>query len=201
MLGRPVIDLCVETVVTMPFMKWNFINLFSITVGLLLSSGCQTVEADELRLDNRTYSDSSGSRYYVAIVARGGSPTGHAFVVWGKEDARRRISIQQAWGFYPKSGSGFFGSVPGVMRNEAFNPRSTLITDRVIIEVNRETFEQTLSIVDKWRTTDYRLFSRNCISFIREVAQGTNTLIPAWNRLDFPATHVQKIIARNRRAR
>lgn len=51
--------------------------------------------------------------YYLVFAARGGSSTGHAFVVWGVEDDARKMSSIEALGLYPESDGancGHFGS-------------------------------------------------------------------------------------------
>lgn len=173
-----------------------------VVLGIVaLSFFVGQLQAEDLRLDRRRYIDRSGNRYYIVLAARNGSPTGHAFVIWGKEDSKHRYSSQTAFGFYPESGKkfGVFGSVPGAIRNEALKPYSSLITDRVIIEVNSDWYEASKVEIAKWSTSDYRLFSRNCISFVRAVAQRTNTKLPAWSSTDYPSTQVKKIIEKNRR--
>jgi hypothetical protein len=40
--------------------------------------------------------------FYVILAARGGSATGHAFVLWGVEDNVHRRSTIQAFGLYPE---------------------------------------------------------------------------------------------------
>lgn len=176
-----------------------------VSLSLLVLAVCSIFpslsHAEDLRLDHRRYTDRSGARYFVVLAARGGSATGHAFVVWGKQDPRQQLSSQAAFGFYPAQSNrfGVFGAVPGAIRNEALKPTSSLITDRVIIEVNRDWYEASQTEMAKWATSDYRLFSRNCISFVRAVAQRTNTKLPAWSKTDFPSSHIKKIIVKNRR--
>jgi hypothetical protein len=44
--------------------------------------------------------------FYVILAARGGSATGHAFVLWGIEDHIRRRTTIQAFGLYPDGSRG-----------------------------------------------------------------------------------------------
>jgi hypothetical protein len=41
--------------------------------------------------------------YFVVLASRGGSSTGHAFVVWGIEDPVRKMSSMEALGLYPEN--------------------------------------------------------------------------------------------------
>ncbi|KYC40786.1 hypothetical protein WA1_24475 [Scytonema hofmannii PCC 7110] len=51
-----------------------------------------SVLAVDKQIDRRTYSDTIENQYYLVFCARGGSPTGHAFIIWGVEDNNKLIS-------------------------------------------------------------------------------------------------------------
>src|SRR5215472_8587005 len=63
--------------------------------------------------------------FYVVFAARGESSTGHAFVIWGIEDAQRKMSTVEALGLYPESDASncnvLVGTVPGRLMDELAN--------------------------------------------------------------------------------
>ena len=46
---------------------------------------------------------STNRQFYVIFAARGGSATGHAFVLWGTEDGVPHYSTVKAYGLYPEN--------------------------------------------------------------------------------------------------
>ena len=130
-------------------------------------------------IDNRFQPESGASKYFIVFCARKTdnpiAKPGHAFVVWGKEDAAAGMSSQIAFGFYPKndiSTDAILGTdVPGSILNEATKPEtSSLLTSRIIVRVDKSTFEKSQLQINIWRTADYNLYAKNCISFARAVA-------------------------------
>lgn len=122
-------------------------------------------------------SDSDGS-YFIVVAARKPdlpSPSGHAFIVWGREDASAQMSSQASFGFYPKDGVDMqtvLGSdVPGdVLRESLESTNHQRISGRLIVQVNKEYYENAQAHIAAWRTNDYNLYARNCISFAKDVA-------------------------------
>ncbi len=149
-------------------------------------------------IDKRTQSDADGSKYFVVINARAGSKTGHAFVTWGVEDSQRRMSLGESYGFYPANGTGAFGSVPGYIRNEAMNPNTTLITDRLTVRVNKSVYLNSQSARTRWATTNYSLYSSNCINFAMDVGRKIGLTVPAKGiTTQFPSNYVRDLIRSN----
>lgn len=132
------------------------------------------------RIDNRHTVDSDGSAFYVIFCARtsGGQSglPGHGFVIWGAEDSAQRMSSNAAYGFYPaEAGTKMvFGTVPGALRDEFINPKETMdsVVSMLYVRVNRDDFDASRNVYKNWETTDYNLYSRNCISFAKAVADG-----------------------------
>jgi hypothetical protein len=157
----------------------------------------QDVLAVDKKIDKRTYTDATGSHYFVVFCARGGSLTGHAFVVWGSEDNRQRMSTQLGYGFYPVNGIGILDFVPGSLQNEAFNPKTLLITDRLIVEVNKELYFRTQQTIGRWMTNNFNLLANNCISFDMDVAGQIPLKVPSRSITNVPSTYLQKLIGAN----
>lgn len=130
-------------------------------------------------VDSRYQADSGPDKYFIVLCARKSenpaSKPGHAFVVWGREDAAAGMSSQVSFGFYPKDGNtadAVLGeNVPGELKAEAVSSGApSLLTARVILRVDKATFDATLKEIDKWKTVDYNLYALNCISFAQAVA-------------------------------
>ncbi len=83
----------------------------------------------------------SRSSFYVVLAARGGSATGHAFVVWGVEDARRHRTTVRALGLYPDSGQtnciAVARTVPGGVLDELKTHSLQGITQELIVRVDK----------------------------------------------------------------
>jgi hypothetical protein len=157
-----------------------------------------TVGAVDKTIDKRNMTDADGNNYYIVFCARGGSRTGHAFVVWGVEDRQRRLSTSQAYGFYPAQDGVhmIFGSVSGQLRAEAFGSMSQ-ITDRLIVRVNRNVYLATQSSISRWATSDYNLYSNNCINYTMDVARQTGLVVPSKGTIQYPSSYIQSLIRAN----
>lgn len=155
-------------------------------------------------IDNRYHPDLDASKYFIVFCARKtDSPLakpGHAFVIWGKEDADAGMSSQLAFGFYPKNdidADAILGSdVPGQILNEATKPEtSSLLTARIFVRVNKNIFDKSQSQITNWRTTDYNLFAKNCISFARSVANEIGLFGASSDVGQLPADYFSTFIA------
>ncbi len=171
-------------------------NVVSFVVITFLFSLCGSALAIDKTIDKRIQTDADGNKYYVIISSREGT-VGHAFVTWAREDRQRRVSIAESYGFYPSKGSGAFGVVPGSIRDEALNPKTKLITDRLIVRVNRSVYESSQSARNNWATSKYFLYTTNCISFTMDVGRQIGLTVPGRGLSQFPSDYVQKLIRRN----
>jgi hypothetical protein len=154
------------------------------------------------KIDARTGTDADGNNYYVVFCARdsdnSSAKPGHAFVVWGIEDNTAAISSQQAFGFYPDASDeskAAFGTVSGQLVDEATkNTPSSLLTARLIVQVNKDPFETSQVEITTWQTSDYNLFSKNCISFARAVAVAIGLFPPPVATVELPTTYLDDLI-------
>ena len=178
-------------------MKTSSRMLIAIVFAALLTCIVSPCDAATKSIDKRTYSDRTGNRYFVVFVARGGTPTGHAYVAWGTQTATS--CSQVGYGFYPVSTvkAIAFQNVPGTLVNEAFNTNSTLITDRLIVEVNKEAFFDSQKACVTWATTDYNKFSSNCINFAMDCAKRTGLRVPSKDSIQTPSSYMQRLINSN----
>lgn len=147
--------------------------------------------------------------YFVVFVSREspGIGPGHAFVLWGTEDNTAKVSIQEAWGFYPKDDSkGVFGDVPGEVRNEAYKKSKDKVvnyTARLVIQLTKDDYERSKFVRNRWKSEfqNYNLAKRNCVSFVKEVADSLGVATPSVSSLpDTPLEFMTKTIKLNGKA-
>jgi hypothetical protein len=169
-------------------------RLLSAFFVLAVSAPCVAVTK---QIDARNASTADVSAYYIVFCARAGNRVGHAFVAWGVEDNERAVSRQVAYGFYPEEGRGVFGSVPGEIRNEAFNDKTALLTDRLIVRVTKEQYGTALAVYPRWETTEYRLFTTNCVAFTADVARTLGLRVPKNTSMTFPSEFITRLVEVN----
>lgn len=142
-------------------------------------------------------------RYYVVLCARKSEPwgTGHAFVVWAKQTPDGRVFDASAQGFYPDERPAlvrFFG-IRGEIVDESTNDssvKSSLLTHRLVCQVDRPTFLQSQSAATKWNDEEpnYRLFARNCKHFTYEIARAIGLDAPEPRVAERPPTYISRLI-------
>src|SRR2546426_2721430 len=79
------------------------IRLPAAVVLVLCFTFSTQAEVKEIDIHQKT----ERNRYFLVFAARGDSAdgksiTGHAFVIWGREDYKTKSSSYRAWGFYPQ---------------------------------------------------------------------------------------------------
>lgn len=141
-------------------------RVFLFLTALTLSA--QTTQTLDL------HTQKSKNSFYVVLASRGGSATGHAFVVWGIEDARRHRTTVQARGLYPE-GSGtncgaLVRNVPGGMLDELQTHSFQGIDQALIVRVDEGVYQQSWQVAREWDCRhQFSLFSRDCVEFLRAV--------------------------------
>jgi hypothetical protein len=153
------------------------------------------------RLDARRAGPSGPNQYFVVFCSRdspGSGLPGHAYVVWGVEDASTGRSSQAAFGFYPQEGDELraaFSDVPGRLVDEANNSASSsFLTARLIVQVDPVDFDDSQGQIAVWRTSTYNLFGRNCIGFAHAVASALGLFPPQPSSFDTPSEYLRELI-------
>jgi len=126
---------------------------------------------------------SSPKKFYVIFAARGGSATGHAFVLWGVEDGIHRRSTIRAFGLYPESDrnncQSVYRRIPGTVVDESANHGISKITDQLIVRVDEPDFNRTLQIARTWECKhEFALLSSDCVEFMRAVGGALGIEMP-----------------------
>jgi hypothetical protein len=178
------------------FGTWMFIAL-TITAPHVVAAD----DAVDRTLDLRNATDVSG-RFFVVLCARKSKDDkeglGHAFVIWAKEDDKRQLSAEKAFGFYPKEGEGkkaFFGDVKGKLVNEAMQRGGKALFNHppFDVQVNEKAWNESQRRMNDWKTSEYNLFGRNCTHFVYDVASdlGVFTKKPD---AEFPSVFLSRLI-------
>jgi len=163
---------------------YHIIPMLALSIFIVVPAQAQTVKRIDLR------NGSGISTFYLVFAAREGSPVGHAFVIWGSDDADKQMCVQNAFGLYPQKGKGVFGEVAGEIANESLKGGMSKISDRLIVIVNSWHHSKAESIRREWaRRGNYRVAESDCVSFIDAVARAIglktpkrslSTLKPQW---------------------
>jgi hypothetical protein len=126
--------------------------------------------------------------YYVVLAARGGSSTGHAFVVWGIEDDRRKMSSVEALGLYPENDASNCAALmhavsgSGRVMDEMLNHSVQSITYALIVKVDEGDFKRSRRVAQEWDCKhEFSLLRRDCVEFLRAVGESLNLKMPGRN--------------------
>jgi hypothetical protein len=151
------------------------------------------------------------SPLFLVFCARDNTPSGHAFVVWGKEDAAKLMSTISAFGFYAKESGGspsngsstasgaLFETVPGEIADDLAKGSLHQDLTRFIVKVNKGDYDAADAVRVKWaQRTNYSLLTQDCVTFVGEVAAALALSVPERSGLDnFPWRFVRKLAENN----
>jgi hypothetical protein len=126
--------------------------------------------------------------YYVVLASRGGSSTGHAFVVWGIEDGARKMSSMEALGLYPENEVADCATLihtvsgSGRVMDEMLNHSVQSITYALIVKVDERDFKRSSRVAREWDCKhEFSLLGRDCVEFLRAVGESLNLKMPGRN--------------------
>jgi hypothetical protein len=178
---------------------------FRYALSLLLGASVIPVSAQTIRtLDlsgAAANSAAANKKFYVIFAARGGSATGHAFVMWGVEDSVQKRSTIRAFGLYPESDQNAcrsaFGRIAGTIVDESVNHSMIDITDELIVKVDENYFDRSLQIARHWECKhEFELLSRDCVEFVRAVGNSLYIEMPRRTILQMaPRAYVRALMA------
>jgi len=141
------------------------------------------------------------NEYFVGVVGRTNSFSGHMFVLFGRHDVAAGMSISDGvWGFYPKSEDDYgIETVPGAILNEIVDkdgipPGST----GCLVIVSSDEYAKAKAVRDQWvaKTPDFRLWGgnrNNCIDFVAAVAATIKLKIPVRSSTQKPNRFVAEL--------
>jgi hypothetical protein len=121
--------------------------------------------------------------HYLVFASRGGSATGHAFIVWGVEDGVHRQSSIRALGLYPEGEgnncSSVVRTVPGRVMDEMLNHSVQGITEQLIVRVDEADYERSWKVGRAWDCKgEFSILSKDCVEFLRAVGDSLHLTMP-----------------------
>lgn len=143
-------------------------------------------------------------RYFVVFSARGGSITGHAYVVWGREDSKHKMSTEECYGLYPDKNESkrvILGSVKARLFDGDCRGLNSSI--RLIVELSQGLYINSFKVYEQWKerieatSTEYHILRSNCITFVRAVAESIGLDTPD-DQFVFPQAFISGLIQRIR---
>lgn len=125
----------------------------------------------------------SKNAFYVVLASRAGSATGHAFVVWGIEDARHHRTMVRALGLYPESNgtncNSVLRTVPGGILDELKTHSFQSIDQKLILRVDESVYKRSLQVARQWDCQhEFSLLNRDCVDFLRAVGLSLDLDMP-----------------------
>jgi hypothetical protein len=175
-----------------------------VSLRLLIAAAvvvCPIFAQTSKTLDLRTIH--SKSSFYVVLASRGGSATGHAFVVWGVEDTRRHRTTVRALGLYPEGSAANCSSlgrtVPGGVLDELETHSFQGISEELIVRVDEAAYKRSWQVARQWDCRhEFALFRRDCVEFLRAVGLSLGLDMPGRGMTRWtPRAYVRALIAQN----
>ena len=144
--------------------------------------------------------------YHVAFVARGGSMTGHVYVVLYGEDAEKKMSFDEAVGFYPAQDKkdGLYCVQPTASLGKEWNRGDVL--KRLDVKIDRATYEKLAKLRDEWvkRVCEdgepaYDVLMQDCVTFAADFAKKAGLDVPGRIEGITPRGFVEKLAELNKK--
>jgi len=124
---------------------------------------------------------STNRQFYVIFAARGGSATGHAFVLWGTEDGVPHYSTVKAYGLYPEN-----------------EKDACSAADELIVQVDESYFNLSMKVARSWQCRgEFALLSSDCVEFMRAVGTSLYLNMPRRTLVRWtPRAYMRALMAR-----
>jgi hypothetical protein len=177
------------------------LRVWTVALGfaaMLAPLSAQNIRTVDLR--GATHKASRKS-FYVVLAARGGSATGHAFVMWGIEDRSRHRSSIRAFGLYPEGKGTNCGAlvrnVPGGILDEMKNHSFQTVTEELIVRVDEAAFNRSWQVARQWDCRhQFSLLNRDCVEFLRAVGESAGLDMPSRSVTQWtPQAYVRALMA------
>ena len=165
----------------------------ALLVGTSRGDQCTRVTLSETR--------DTSTEYFVVFCARKSLPhgPGHSFVVWVKQEAGSR-PVGSGYGFYPTADRVVWHLFTGIGKvsdesQRAASIRRHLLTHRLVVRVDQETYEASQEARRTWRRgrPGYRIFSRNCTHFTHAISRSVFPEAPEPRYGERPPTYLQRL--------
>jgi hypothetical protein len=124
------------------------------------------------------------------------SQSGHAFIVWQREDDAKRMSVAEAIGFYPTGEPKTFTLIFGTA-GELETDISTPADLKLAVLLNNDLYQRALEQKNKWQTNGkYRALWNNCVTHVADIAHSIG-LVSSDGKWETPQAYVRDLIDRN----
>jgi hypothetical protein len=145
------------------------------------------------------------TQHYLGIAACGGSPSGHAFVLWGTKDHPDSSFVFKAIGFYPKHHTwpnhfkSLIFKVPSEFLNEVNTGSLEDMHNLILVEVDTMTFKETESMIQKWKGHHFKLFTSDCVTFLQRTGEVGGLHMPSRSIFTLtPKSYVKRAVKFNK---
>lgn len=171
----------------------GLVVVLTISCGMIpAASQPMHVARERIKIDRRTYAEKPS--YQITIVAEDGE-LGHAFVIWSQEDDKKRMSTQEATGFYPQSDKNNVRALFGQERGRIFDDIRERRDIQVDVIVNSDAYERSRSVYARWKAEGrYVLGFSDCTTYVSEVARAAGIPVPDRMFAPYPIDFVRGII-------
>lgn len=143
--------------------------------------------------------DKSQPRYVVFCSRFSGNPVGipgHCFVVWTESLPVKDLNEVESYGFFPTKYTdqfiSFFKGVPSTLVSEPVSPNPEALSFNVVAFVSPDLFTRSKSRLKKWKETDFKLGSTDCIGFAEDIASTIGLKTPG-RTFDYPQDYINKL--------
>ena len=163
-------------------------------LALSFMFACPSV-AQRSYIDKRVRTEKQ--QHVITFAASKGNP-GHAFVIWSKENKKKRMTVHTALGLYPNLPKKrlykvLFGGV-GKLASDAKRKAVHSLT----ILVNSDQYQKALRVHQRWKQSKkYTLYFRDCVTYVDAIAKSINLKTPKRASNPFPLQYLQSLIRQN----
>jgi hypothetical protein len=170
---------------------------WSTILPFVVLSAREVYAVTEKTIDRRVRSEAR--KYGLTFAAELPSETsgsGHAFIVWQREDDAKKMSIADAIGFYPagepKTVTLIFGT-KGELETDIATPKDLKLT----VLLNADLYQRALDQKSKWQGNgQYKALWNNCTTHVADIAHAIG-LTSSNGKWETPHAYVQDLINRN----
>ena len=136
--------------------------------------------------------DITKPKNWIGLAVTTNSPTGHAFVILGKENPEKAVTELAVKGFYRDPD----GIIRGKVENDFLETLNVKNADQIFFLVEDKDYENAIQVAKKWIESPgiYHIFGNNCIDFTQKVLDAAGVDLPSANLMSLtPKTYLDRI--------
>ncbi len=148
----------------------------------LSALGLQSAFAKTKTVDARTYISDREAKHYLIFASRGGSITGHAFVVWREVPLGPSAIQDRAFGLYPKDRS-LIGQASSLapVEGELLDDKESFAhaTNQLVVQVDEGQWQKSEQERHVYETNPpYMLGADDCVAFVEAIGRSIDLVVP-----------------------